>query len=243
LEDVLLNLDEQVRAAAGLLSVQIGCTANYAQVQADAAVRLAQLSMEAEIERNQSHRREIAARMDAERLQVEKEGILEAASTDGLTKVANRAAFDRRLSEEVHRAKSNGGLIGLIMLDVDHFKKFNDTHGHQAGDEVLRHVAGVLKEVGEKAGYVARYGGEEFAVIVTQEAVHRLPAIADEIRCTIESREVEFEGRWLKVTASLGGACVNMSSQEVSAKQLIEVADRLLYRAKENGRNRAELAA
>jgi len=242
-EQLMLDVDDHVKEAAALLSLDIGKTINYMQLQTDAAIRLAQLSMEAEVERTQISRKEVHARMEVSRLQEEKQTILEAASTDGLTKIANRAAFDKRLAEELQQAKTDGHYLSLIMMDVDHFKRFNDTHGHQAGDEVLRNVAACLKEVAQKSGFVARYGGEEFAVIVARETAQHLKELANQIRSAIQDQTVQYNGQDLHVTASLGAACIQPQSRSITSEQIIDIADKLLYLAKQNGRNRVELAA
>src|SRR5262249_43420860 len=140
-ESTLSALHTQVRDAARALGLDVEMTVDYATLQTESIAAIARLSMEAEADRSESARREEAARSEAQRLQQEKLAILEVASTDGLTKVANRAAFDRRIDEELTRAKLSGAPLALVMLDIDHFKTFNDTHGHRAGDEVLRTVA------------------------------------------------------------------------------------------------------
>jgi diguanylate cyclase (GGDEF)-like protein len=224
LESVLVDLDDRVKDAAKMLSLPIGRTVNYSQLQADAAVRLVQMSIEAMEEPQAVSPREGGV-AEAVRLEGEMRRILEAASTDGLTGVANRAAFDQRLAEELEGALAGGRSLGLIMLDVDHFKRFNDTYGHQAGDEVLRGVAAALREVVEGVGFVARYGGEEFAVIVREGTKRRVGEIADEIRSAIESRLVVFEGNPLRVTASLGVACAEAGCGSMAPKELIGAAD------------------
>lgn len=238
LDELMSALSKHVKQTASMLNVQIGDTVHYAQLQQEAAVQLAKLSMQAELDRVESVKRETAMRAEAERLNQEKHAILEVASTDGLTKVANRAAFDRRLDEEVQRAAAQGDAIALIMMDVDHFKKFNDMYGHQAGDEVLRCVGQCLKEVVNTAGFVARYGGEEFAVMMIGQAAGEVRNLAEQIRRAIEQRTIEFGGQQLKVTASLGTAAMQPSSATGIANRIVQEADAKLYEAKRAGRNR-----
>jgi two-component system cell cycle response regulator len=241
LEDILEALDKHVRETASMLSIQVGQTVNYAQIQADASTQLAQLSMQAEIERVESSRREQEAQGEVSRLHDEKKAILEVASTDGLTKIANRAAFDKRLVEEIDRARAKGHPIGLIVMDLDHFKIFNDTYGHQTGDEVLRHIGACLRDVAQPVGFPARYGGEEFVVIVAQKVEREIRELAEEIRRTIENRPVNHHEQELHVTASIGAVCMTDPSPSVTSEDLIEKADQLLYRAKNTGRNRVEM--
>jgi diguanylate cyclase (GGDEF)-like protein len=242
INEAMAALEAHVKETASLLSLDIGATTGYAQLQLDAAAQLASVGMEAEMERAAASRREEAARNEAQRLQAEKAAILEVASTDGLTRVANRAAFDRRLEEELGRAETGGRGLGLILLDVDHFKRFNDTHGHQAGDEVLRQVAACLRDVAGSAGLVARYGGEEFAVICLEDAANQVRSLAESIRAAIEARPVNYEGKTLRVTASLGVSYAEPKRRRLPA-EIVESADRRLYAAKRGGRNRVDTSA
>ncbi len=237
MEDVLGAVEQHVKTAATLLSLKIGQTLTYAQIQSDATVQLAELSMQAEVERAAATRREQVAHEEVQRLGEEKRAILEVASTDGLTRVANRAAFDKRIAEEFERAGKASGELGLILMDIDHFKKVNDTHGHQAGDEVLKNIAKCVQGVAQSAGLVARYGGEEFAVIVLRKAHDEVRVLAEQIRRAIERTPVEYEGKDLKVTASLGVASLVPGKAAPTPKQMIEMADQRLYLAKRTGRN------
>ncbi len=241
LEEILEHLDEHVQEAASMLSIQVGETVDYARLQIDAAQQLAQLSMMADVDLRASNQREEEVRLEAERLQDEKAAILEVASTDGLTKLANRAAFDKRLGEEIQHAQAEGRPLGLIMLDVDHFKNFNDTHGHRAGDEVLRSVGSIMDEVVKGLGFAARYGGEEFAVIAPGREDEGLLEIAEDLRRSIEERVVEFEGKQLRVTASLGAVSHAPQGSPEESDALVEAADQNLYKAKQAGRNRVEV--
>ena len=126
-------------------------------------------------------------------------------------------------------------------MDVDKFKVFNDTHGHQAGDEVLKMVGAVLKRETRKGDLSARYGGEEFALIAPHTNTFGLKTMAERLRKAIEAETVEFEGKSLKVTASFGAACIATFESAEDTTQLIKLADHFLYKAKENGRNRCEV--
>jgi len=238
LEEILERLDEHVQEAASMLAVQVGETTDYSRIQLEAAQQLAQLSMMADVDLRASSRREEEARMEAERLQTEKIAILEVASTDGLTKLANRAAFDKRLGEEIESARTDRRPLGLIMLDVDHFKNFNDTYGHRAGDEVLRNVGVIMQDVVRGLGFAARYGGEEFVVIAPGRDEEELRTIAEDLRLGIESHCIEFENKSMNVTVSLGGVC---REGELVPEEIVEAADRNLYKAKQSGRNRVEV--
>jgi diguanylate cyclase (GGDEF)-like protein len=149
---------------------------------------------------------------------------------DGLTQVANRRHFDDTLAREWRRAARNGRPLSLLMLDLDHFKNFNDEHGHQAGDELLRGVAQVLREsVHRAADIVARYGGEEFVVLLPDTENAHAREIAESLRNRIEGM-----GR---VTASIGIA-TEVPARDAVPEQLVKRADEALYEAKRLGRNR-----
>lgn len=238
LEGVFSRLDKYVRETAVLLSVPVGETISYERLQSEAAAQLAELSVQAEVERASAVRSADVAQAEASRLEREKREILEVASTDGLTSLANRAAFDKRLEEELSRSRATGAALSLILMDVDHFKRFNDTHGHQAGDAVLQAVAEAVRGVANPDGLVARYGGEEFAVIVLRKAGEELRALAEKIRSTIEARTVCHEGKTLRVTASLGVATVPPGKHDTDPREIIRLADERLYAAKRAGRNR-----
>jgi len=155
---------------------------------------------------------------------------------DGLTGLLNRREFHQRLDGEVDRAHRQSTPLSLIMIDIDHFKRVNDTHGHLAGDEVLRKVATVLSQSIRSMDHLARYGGEEF-VIVTPEPQQGTLVMAERIRKAVEnSRFMGKSERDLQVTVSLGVA--TLPDQARTAQTLIARADKALYRAKESGRNR-----
>lgn len=150
---------------------------------------------------------------------------------DGLTGVANRRLFDETLGLEWRRAARSRAPVTLLLLDIDHFKDFNDAHGHQSGDECLRRVAQTLREsVHRAADLVARYGGEEFAVLLPETDAEHARIIAEAIRERIESGG--------QVTASIGVATCVPPRDVSGVEEFIGVADEALYDAKRQGRNR-----
>lgn len=151
--------------------------------------------------------------------------------TDALTGLLNRRYLQERLLEELNRSKRYRFPMSLLMLDVDKFKSYNDTHGHPAGDKALKMVAGILKENLRGADVAARYGGEEFAILLPQTTADEAGQIAERIRRHIE--RTEFPHR--RVTVSIGIA--NCTTSVQSPDDLIWAADRALYEAKECGRN------
>lgn len=162
--------------------------------------------------------------------------------TDGLTGIANRRCFDEILVQEYARHARTGAELSMIMLDVDHFKAFNDNYGHINGDECLRQVAAVIKSCTcRPADLVARYGGEEFACILPETGQGGAVAIGDNIRSSIMALAIPHVGSSVanQVTASLGVVTVNCIS-DGSAVDVVAKADELLYQAKLKGRNRLE---
>ncbi len=158
------------------------------------------------------------------------------ARTDGLTGIANRRAFDDFTRRQQSEFQRHGRPVSVLMMDVDHFKKFNDTHGHQAGDEVLKGVARVLTEAMRDVDLVARYGGEEFAVVFPGEKVRDCGVAAERAREAIESAVFKHDGIELKVTASFGLA--DLRAGETIA-ETVKRADDALYASKKAGRNHA----
>jgi diguanylate cyclase len=156
------------------------------------------------------------------------------ARTDALTQVANRRALDDEIRRCVDEFTGCGLTSTIMLIDVDHFKKFNDTHGHQAGDEVLRGVARVLRTSVGEGGLVARYGGEEFAIVFAGLSSKAVLAQAEGARQAIAGTSFRFAGRELFVTASAGVADILAGNGE---KELIRRADEALYSSKKAGRN------
>ncbi len=157
---------------------------------------------------------------------------------DGLTGVHNRQSFDTGIAEAVARASRQAGQqapLALLIFDIDHFKRCNDTHGHRAGDHALRTVATLAAEQTRKGDLIARYGGEEFALIVHDLAWPGPARFAEHLRGLIQATPIEFEGKSIGVTVSIGVAMWEPALR--SAAELVELADQRLYRAKHAGRN------
>ncbi|MBV8760546.1 MAG: diguanylate cyclase [Deltaproteobacteria bacterium] len=158
------------------------------------------------------------------------------ATTDGLTGLTNHRTFQARFEDLLQRAQRHNHKVALLLCDVDHFKKVNDTYGHPIGDEVLRRVAKVLQEVPRKIDIPARYGGEEFAVLLDNVDVAQAKAVADRIRIEISKVVVDTDKGPLSVTESVGVAAFPDDGRDRAT--LIERADLALYHAKHTGRNR-----
>lgn len=159
------------------------------------------------------------------------------AVTDSLTQLHNRRHFIERAEQDFARAKRAGTPLGLLMLDVDHFKRINDTWGHQEGDRVLREVAHKVRASVRQGDVVARWGGEEFVVLLPNTDFAACARVAEKVRQAVE--ELELEGASLRVTVSVGAGGYPAPGVD-SLAALLEVADQALYRAKQGGRNRTD---
>jgi two-component system cell cycle response regulator len=160
------------------------------------------------------------------------------AATDALTGLMNRRAFMEAMDRERSRAERHTLPLSVLLLDVDYFKKVNDTHGHDAGDAVLRGIAAVLKKIARKSDFVSRWGGEEFVVALAQTAEGGGRVAAERVRRAIAETPFKLpNGSLLNATASVGLAS---ATAQVNLDELIGRADRALYAAKARGRNRVE---
>ncbi len=162
------------------------------------------------------------------------------ATTDGLTGLYNHRMFQERLTEEIMRAKRYKRKLFILMIDIDHFKKFNDMYGHQTGDEVLKTVARIIKENTRSIDFAARYGGEEFVIILPDTDCKNALTVAERLRKAVENFPFFLkDGTKTKITISIGIACYPEDS--VDKDDLIKKADKALYHAKQTGRNRTVL--
>jgi diguanylate cyclase (GGDEF)-like protein len=167
------------------------------------------------------------------------QSLAEMAVTDELTGLANRRRFFERLEEEMDRALRYGSDLPLIMLDIDHFKRVNDTFGHPVGDTVLAEVARLLTANLRTSDIVARYGGEEFAVLIPGMDANEAARAAEKLRVVMEVNDLFMDGPSIKVTVSAGVAALkSLPAARRTRDQLIRSADQALYRAKGEGRNR-----
>jgi diguanylate cyclase (GGDEF)-like protein len=157
-------------------------------------------------------------------------------TVDGLTQVHNRRYFDEAIERELSRCRRYGRALSLLLIDVDHFKRINDTFGHLAGDAVLKEVASAIQKRIRKEDLLSRYGGEEFAVLtpeIDQKGAH---AMGEKVRKVIEKHEFSFDGEVIPVTVSCGVSSLGKKSDDAAA--LVQRADEKLYEAKESGRNK-----
>ena len=177
--------------------------------------------------------------LNASRSQLEADNwnLRQLAEIDFLTELVNRRHATGYIKREIARARRQGTPVGFVMMDLDHFKAVNDTHGHQAGDAVLAHVGRLLKERLRASDILVRYGGEEFLLVLPDSGPESSAAIAETLRRTFEATTVRTGKQDLQIRASFGVACVG-PGQNVTVDEIIARADEALYAAKGLGRNR-----
>ncbi|MBX3226191.1 MAG: GGDEF domain-containing protein [Labilithrix sp.] len=164
--------------------------------------------------------------------------VFEAAHLDGLTGVYNRKHLEERLTAELAYATRHEEPLSIIIIDVDHFKKVNDTLGHLAGDAVLKHMSALLKRLIRPEDILARYGGEEFVVIARGTDVAQAEVLAERLRAAVEAETIHFDGKDIKITSSGGVASLACCGESRDRATLLGTADKRLYAAKQGGRNR-----
>lgn len=167
--------------------------------------------------------------------------LFEMTTTDMMTKLKIRHYFETALISRMDEAKAYGLPVSLIMMDIDHFKRLNDTYGHTCGDMVIKKVAATIQSCVRQLDTAARYGGEEFAVILPEAGIEKANDIAKRIRQKVEEMIIEYKDHKIKVTISLGVAEFSLH-KDTENRVFIDRADKALYHSKQQGRNRVTLA-
>ncbi len=188
------------------------------------------------------HLAELKARLRVgERIVRLQDSLHEMATHDALTGLWNRRAILEIFDRELERAMRHSSCVSAIIADLDHFKRINDTYGHQAGDAVLREAACRMQNAVRKYDSVGRYGGEEFFAVVPDAGTRDALKQAERIRHALSASAIQFQETEITVTMSVGVASSH-DAREAGAEELIRLADEALYRAKDNGRDRVEAA-
>lgn len=183
---------------------------------------------------------ELLARLrSALRYRKQQEELKEKAMKDGLTELYNHTLLLELLEKEYKKAQRDGKAIAFLMIDIDHFKRINDTYGHLVGDRILHEVAGILYENSRQSDVVGRYGGEEFGIVLPDISLEDTERVSERIRTSVEEYEINVDGELIKLSVSIG-VCFKEYANDSGCHNMIKQADRALYRAKENGRNRVE---
>lgn len=232
------TLSQAVTEAADMLQIKVGHQPSYQEIAAQASQGLLSLNMSyqeltEELQDSLKNQKQLAQRLEQLNQDLERR-----AMTDELTGLPNRRAFDEAMEREIERAKRIDKPLCVLMMDVDKFKVFNDTYGHQAGDAVLQKVGRAIATASRACDFPARYGGEEFCIILPHTPPDGGRIAGERVRRSIEKMVVEYEGKHLKVTISIGVAQVDPEKGKRAAVIGIRSADDALYEAKEAGRNR-----
>ena len=241
-DEILEIANTEVAEAAKYFGLNIGGTPSIPELLQEANIELSLLNMSYE----QMNRELVQAKVQLENLTAEleeKNTYLESiANLDGLTEIYNHRFFQEFLDREISRSQRRETELSLVLADIDNFKKFNDFHGHQAGDYVLKEFAAVCKSLIREYDLVARYGGEEFVFVLPETDQDDAVIVAEKIRSAVEEHTFAFDEVECNVTCSFGVAGFDLSSKAGQKKSdLIEQADKALYSAKKKGRNRVEL--
>lgn len=234
LEDVHSNIEE----AGAYFNLKIKCTKSVQEILQEANIRLSLLNLDFD----QMNKELIQAKIHLENITSElekKNTILDnLANIDGLTGVYNHRYFQNTLDQEISRASRNEGSLSIVLIDIDHFKHFNDTYGHQVGDFVLTEFARTIQGTIRKYDTLARYGGEEFVVILPETSTDDALAVAEKIRAIIDEAVFDDGREKYHITASFGQACSRPAVEDdFSKNDFIHRADQALYEAKGKGRN------
>lgn len=172
---------------------------------------------------------------DATEVAAYEKKLLEMSVRDSLTEIYNRRYFEAKLKEEVDRHQRYGCALSLIMIDIDLFKQINDTHGHQAGDQVLMQVAMLFTDRLRSVDTVARYGGEEFCLLLPETEKEAAALVAEDLRKIVENHTFSYGDVNIDVTVSLG--VIDVCGKDIRLHDVLKQVDDALYSAKENGRN------
>jgi two-component system cell cycle response regulator len=242
-ETILHNLEDLVAKAASAFDVRIPQPRSYAVILEEANAELARINLQYE-----QMYRELMSKADeldvmnkklnalTEELSLKNAALADLAARDGLTDLYNHRYFQEFLRKHVHQSRRYERPLGIVLLDIDNFKSLNDTYGHQVGDQVLKELAGILKESVRKSDILARYGGEEFTIIMPETDTQGAFAAAEKIRCRVMERKfLASAGKAIQFTVSLGVAQLAESME--GATELMGAVDKSLYQAKRSGRN------
>ncbi|MFT5699295.1 MAG: two-component system cell cycle response regulator [Desulforhopalus sp.] len=239
IENILEQVHIKFKEAGTYFNLKIKSTKSVQEILQEANIKLSLINLDYD----QMNKQLILAKIHLENLTKELENKNEIldnlANLDGLTGAFNHRYFQNALEQEISRCMRNNSTVSILLLDIDHFKKFNDTYGHQVGDFVLTEFTTTLKNNVRKYDMVARYGGEEFIIILPETNADEAINVAEKLRVAIESADFDDGRESYNVTASFGVSSATPAAEEDFNKDtFINQADQALYQAKEKGRNK-----
>ena len=240
---ILKQLDKVVEQSAQSFGITLHSVRSVAEILQEANLRLSLLNLSYE----EMNRELIKSKMALEKLTEElaqKNRLLEnLANLDGLTEIYNHRYFQNFLDAEINRAIRTERTLSLLLADIDHFKKFNDTHGHQTGDFLLREFCRVTKAIIREYDLIARYGGEEFVFVLPETGIEEALVVAEKIRKATEEHVFDDGRETYRITISIGVASARPTGTGFTKNDFIALADEGLYEAKHAGRNRVAMVS
>ncbi len=239
IETILDQVHTKVKEAGTYFNLKIKTTKSVQEILQEANIRLSLINLDYD----QMNKQLILAKINLENLTKELEAknkILDnLANIDGLTGLYNHRYFQNVLDQEINRAVRHGSSMSILMVDIDFFKKVNDTYGHQVGDFILSEFSKIIQENIRQYDILARYGGEEFVVLLPETTIEDALVVAEKLRSIIEQTPFQDNREKYYITASFGLAnCTPATEDNFSKNTFINQADQALYEAKEKGRNR-----
>ncbi len=241
IESILSEVHFQVDQAGKYFDLKTKNTKSIQEILQEANIRLSLLNLDYDQINKELIRTKIELEKATEELKEKNRRLDNLVNFDGLTNVYNHRYFQTTLAQEISRATRSESVLSLLLIDIDHFKDFNDSYGHQTGDFILVEFSQLLKKHLRTYDTLARYGGEEFAVILPETTTSEALAVAEKLRNTINTATFEKGRESYSVTASFGCAsCQPGTDDDFSKNNFIAQADEALYAAKNNGRNRVE---
>ncbi|MGD9947762.1 MAG: HDOD domain-containing protein [Desulfobulbus sp.] len=230
-------INKEIEKSAHFFGVSIKPVRSVAEIVLEANIRLSLLNLSYE-EMNQELQQAKQALEEVRQQLSERNRLLERlANLDGLTEIHNHRYFQSFLRAELNRAFHNKKPISLLLADIDHFKQFNDCHGHQTGDFILKDLCLAVLPIIREYDLMARYGGEEFAIVLPESDFAAAQVVAEKIRRTVAEHDFFDGNRHYRVTLSIGAVTVHPTDQPFCHNEFIEQADQALYAAKNKGRN------
>lgn len=238
----LTTIHEQIEAAADIFKIDNSKFGSSNEIMAELCLQLSNLVHREHVAHTQAAVRQQIFENERNTLKDSYQKLAQQTIRDPLTNIYNRSLFNESLERELSSAARTADAIGVLFLDVDHFKKLNDTYGHQFGDEVLVEVSQVLNNTIRKSDLLARYGGEEFVVFLSQPTLKGMNRIAERLRQAVEACELNCKGQKVQVTVSIGGA-IAIPERHFGdlGKQMVQEADAAMYDSKTAGRNQCHV--